>query len=162
MRKLILICLVTGVFASPVTHADPPTFSAHLSGAQEVPAVETTGGGRVKVKFDNALSSFTVDVVVNGLIGSLVGAHLHCALAGDNGPVVVGLISPGNLSFDGKRIRGTLNNDDFLGTDCSGLGRPISNVASLAFAMSEGLIYLNLHTDAFPPGEIRGQLMPGG
>ena len=76
-----------------------------------------------------------------------------------NGPVALGLISPGPLSFDGKKIKGTLSNADFTGADCvPSTGRPITNVAALAFAIRDGLIYLNVHTDAFPPGEIRGQL----
>ena len=160
MKQLILIGLFAAVLTSQFAHADGLKFSAYLSGAQEVPTVVTNGGGRVKVKFDKTLSSVTIDVKVRDLIGSLVGAHFHCALPGANGPVAFGLINPGDLSFDGKKIKGTLDNSDFTGADCSGaVGRPVSNIASLAFAMDEGLIYLNLHTDAFPGGEIRGQLM---
>lgn len=160
MKQLLIIGAFAAVLTSQLTHAEVLKFSAHLSGAQEVPAVVTTGSGRVVVKFDKALSSASIDVKVRNLIGNLVGAHFHCALPGTNGPVAFGLINPGDLSFDGKTIKGTIDNGDFTGADCApAVGRPVSNIAALAFAMNEGLIYLNLHTDAVPSGEIRGQLM---
>jgi hypothetical protein len=44
--------------------------------------------------------------------------------------------------------------------DCPALrGRPINNIASLAFAMRDGLIYANVHTVANTGGEVRGQLL---
>jgi hypothetical protein len=161
MRNRLIGGLVAAFLISQGAAADGLQFSAYLSGAQEVPAVtDTEGRGRVKVKFDKALTSAGVHVKVRNLTGNLVGAHFHCGLPGTNGPVAFGLINPGDLSFDGKRIRGKLDNGDFTGADCSGaVGRPVSNIAALAFAMEEGLIYLNLHTDAVPSGEIRGQMM---
>ncbi len=160
MKQLILIGAFAAVLTSQFAHGDGLKFSAHLSGAQEVPTVVTNGVGRVEVKFDKTLSSVSLNVKVRDLIGNLVGAHFHCALPGANGPVAFGLITPGPLSFDGKNIKGTLDNSNFTGADCvPSVGRPVSNIAALAFAMDEGLIYLNLHTDAIPSGEIRGQLM---
>jgi len=40
------------------------------------------------------------------------------------------------------------------------VGRPVSNIAALAFAMRDGLIYFNVHTTEFSSGEIRGQMLP--
>ena len=49
---------------------------------------------------------------------------------------------------------------DFTGADCvPAIGRPVNNIASLAFAARNGLIYANVHTVANPPGEVRGQLL---
>ena len=162
MKHLFMAVILATFFSSQTVYAEGLKFLAYLSGAQEVPTVDTQGSGRIKVKFAKDLSSVGVDVKVKNLTGNLVAAHFHCGLPGTNGPVAFGLISPGDLTFDGKRIRGRLDNSDFTGADCTGaVGRPVSNIAALAFAMEEGLIYLNLHTDAVPSGEIRGQLMEG-
>lgn len=167
MNKMTTLTLLTGlilaVSLAPAGSAlakggkkDPRTV---LTGAQEVPAADTPAIGKAKVKFDHGYTQVEVSIEVKDLVGSLSGAHFHCARPSANGPVVLGLISPGPLSFDGKKIRGTLTNADFSGNDCvPSTGRPITNVAALAFAIRDGLIYLNLHTDAFPGGEVRGQL----
>lgn len=136
-------------------------FTAVLSGAQEVPGNASEGVGRVVAKFDKALTRVYVDVRIRGLTGSLFASHFHCNRPGANGPVAVGLISPGPLMFDGERITGTLTNADFVSaTDCSPVvDRPVNNIAALAFAMRDGLVYLNVHTDFAPSGEIRGQMI---
>ena len=140
---------------------------ARLSGAQEVvfdQGVFVPGGratdaaGRIVARFDAALSKVTVNLRIDNLTGSFAAAHFHCGRAGENGPVVFGLVNPGPLSFDGHRIRGTLTNADFSGADCTPIiGRPVNNIAALKFAILEGLIYVNVHSTVFPPGEIRGQ-----
>lgn len=153
--------LGAGLLPAGPALADGAVFEAGLSGAQEVPAVDTRGSGKIKAKFDAGYSRVTVDVKAKDLRGAIVGAHFHCARAGANGPVVFGLVSPGPLSVDGNRIRGSLTNANFTGADCTGpAGRNINNIAALAFAMRDGLIYLNLHTSAVGSGEIRGQLEP--
>ena len=76
-------------------------------------------------------------------------------------PTFTDQVKIGPLTFDGKKAVGTLTNADFfVGEDCVSLvGRPVDNVAALAFAMREGLIYVNLHTAENLPGEVRGQLI---
>ena len=96
--------------------------------------------------------------------------HFHCNVAGANGPIALGLIDTINPDFDnsdnvtliGYRIFGTVTNDDFPATDVcvDNVGRPINNLVSLAAAIDEGLVYWNLHTDACPAGELRGQVRP--
>ena len=135
-------------------------FEAILSGAQEVPATESTGIARAYVRFDAAFTRVFVDVRVRGLTGAVTAAHFHCNRAGANGPPKLGLQSPGPLMFDGDRFRGVLSNEHILPTDCEAVvGRPINNLVSLALAMRDGLIYLNVHSDAYPPGEVRGQML---
>ena len=129
---------------------------ATLSGAQEVPAVDTPASAKARVKFDKGYTQVEVEIKIEGLVGSFTRAHFHCARPAQNGPIVLGLISPGPLTFDGKKIKGTLTNADLTVVDC-GSG-PIANIVALAFAIRDGLIYLNVHTDAYPGGEIRGQL----
>ena len=147
------MCVAGSAFAGDVK------FSATLSGAQEVSEVDTPATGKIKAKFDKGFTEVTVDLKIENLVGSLTGAHFHCARPGANSPVVLGLINPGPLSFDGKRIRGTLTNADFPVTDpCMAIGRPVNNIVSLAFAMQDGLIYVNVHSAVTPSGEIRGHM----
>jgi len=148
------MCVAGSAFAGDVK------FSGTLSGAQEVPEVVTPATGKIKAKFDKGFTEVTVDLKIENLVGSLTGAHFHCARPGANSPVVLGLINPGPLSFDGKRIRGTLTNANISTTiNCSTtIERPVNNIVSLAFAMQDGLIYVNVHTDFSGSGEIRGQM----
>lgn len=156
--------------AMSVGHADELEFEAALSGVQEVVfdgtgsfvpgGRETPAMGRVHAKFDAGFTKLRVNVKIENLLGTFAAAHFHCGRPGQNGPVAFGLVSPGPLSFDGKRIHGTLRNTDFSGGDCSSvIGRPVNNLAALALAMRDGLIYLNIHSTVYPPGEIRGQAL---
>ena len=133
-------------------------FAATLSGAQEVREVVTDTTGRIKVKFNNAFSRAEFKLNVrNG--NAITQAHLHCGLAGMDGSVVAFLFGPVSVGvdFDGRLSEGTLMNADIIERDC--VGAPINNIASLAQAMRAGRIYVNVHSVANGPGEIRGQLL---
>lgn len=166
LQSCLFVCLAAGV--TTAANADTQRFRATLSGAQEVVVndgtfvpggVDTPATGRLTVRFDAELTSAFVNLRIDNLVGTFAAAHLHCGRPGQNGPVAFGLISPGMLEFDGNRIRGVLTNADFSGSDCEpAIGRPVNNIAALAFAMREGLIYINVHSSVFPPGEIRGQI----
>ena len=145
-------------------------FNSNLSGAQEVVfdgmgdfvpgGVDTDATGKIHAKFDKALTEVAVNLRIQDLTGVFAAAHFHCGRPGQNGPVSFGLVNPGPLAFDGQRVRGTLTNTDFTGADCLPvIGRPVNNIAALAFAMRDGLIYVNVHSTDFPPGEIRGQMI---
>ena len=138
-------------------------FEAELSTAQGVPA---PGPGNITqsdidVQFDEAFTQVEVSLEVEGG-GNVVAAHFHCQRPGLAGPVAFGLFSPGPLVFDGQTAEGVLTNADFTGADCvPSIGRPVNNIAALALAMRDGLIYINVHTTDNPPGEVRGQLFEG-
>ncbi|MFZ2508920.1 MAG: CHRD domain-containing protein [Steroidobacteraceae bacterium] len=154
------ILAATVLAVSSMASADDREFEAFLSGAQEMPSANTPAIGRITAKFDRAFTSVTVDLKVINLVGTFAAAHFHCNRPGANGPVAFGLVNPGPLTFDGRRIRGTLTNANFTGADCTGpTGRPVNNIAALAFAMRDGLVYANVHTNVFPGGEIRGQML---
>jgi len=177
MKKSFSSRTVIGLFCLPLAatglaHADGQRFEAALSGAQEavfdagevfIPGgTDTDATGRIDVRFDKGFTKLRVDLRVNGLTGTFAAAHFHCGRPGQNGPVIFGMANPGMLVFDGRRIRGTLTNADFTGADClEVVGRGINNIAALAFAMEDGLVYANVHTDVFPSGEIRGQMLSG-
>ena len=139
---------------------DDLEFEAELSGAQQVTGrlpdgVDTDGEGKVSADFDDELTKVRVKLRVEDTEGDVIAAHFHCGRPGENGPVAFGLMSPGPCEFDDGRLRCTLTNENL--TDISGectrvVGRPVTNIAALAFAMRAGLIYLNVHTRAFSAG----------
>lgn len=132
-----------------------------LSGAQEVPEVAGAGTGAIVLDFDEGLTQATFSLDVTGT-NPIVAAHLHCARAGENGPIVVPLFSSGTP--EGAPPGGTIAQGTIVNTtvvDPAGdpaCGVPLNNVASLFAAVREGLIYANVHTTVNPNGEIRGQL----
>ena len=87
------------------------------------------------------------DLTATGLSGPFVAAHFHQAPLGQDGMVVRGI------------------GDDFTGNTASGLwtasdAEPLTD--DLIQDLLAGNLYLNLHTAAHPPGEIRGQVRAGG
>ena len=79
------------------------------------------------------------------------------AASGQNGPVVLflyGLGSPRNFLPGELIASGTVN-------DASVIARPgfVPSIANLVERMRQGRAYANLHTTAFPGGEVRGQII---
>ncbi|WP_423128872.1 CHRD domain-containing protein [Gaoshiqia sp. Z1-71] len=132
-------------------------FKAHLSGNQEVPAVETTATGEAVFLLNKDGDALTFKLIVAN-IDNVRMAHIHLAPAGVNGGVVVWLypsappfqLIPGTTN--GILAEGTITEANFSGAL---LGQPFSELVS---AMSAGNAYVNVHTDAYPGGEIRGQI----
>ena len=178
MRLAASLIFVSAVLAvTPNAFADSFKFRAELSGDQEVPppGVATSATGSIRLNFDAGLTEVAFDLRVHNGAG-ITQAHLHCARAGRNGPVVAflfGLVSPG-IDVDGRLAKGVLTNDDIVPQDCGAGdedgdkdddkdkdvdgGKPVNNIASLLAAIRDGLIYVNVHSEAYPPGEIRGQI----
>ena len=108
-----------------------------LTGAEEVPAVETsaTGTGTIKVAADKSVSG---SVTTKGVAG--IAAHVHQAAAGKNGPPIIAL----EKSADGVwsvPAGSKLSDEQFA-------------------AYKAGELYVNVHSAEHKGGEIRGQLKP--
>ena len=163
MPKLVstFAAVLTAFTLAGVAHADP-AFQTKLSGDEEVPAVATQVKGNFKVKVNKKETEAKFRLTVRK--GEAVTqAHLHCAQAGANGPVVAFLLGfiPGGFDVNGKLAQFTLTDANVaaVGADCvPTIGMAIENIADLGEAMRNGDIYVNVHTVANPPGEVRGQL----
>jgi hypothetical protein len=116
----------------------PQVFLALATGAQETPSVDTPAVGFARFSL-TAEGKLNYEVTVTGLKGAPTAMHLHRARAGQPGDVVYPLATPSPSAA-------TTGSVEFKQED-------------LADLMTQGL-YLNIHTDAFPAGEIRGQVVP--
>ncbi len=165
MRKTLMSILLSAavmIANGPVNAASSLRCEAKLSGAQETADVDTDASGSITAKFDAAFTKVRVRLKVRDAPDAN-RAHFHCARPGANGPIAFGLVDPGPLSFNGRVVRGKLFNEDSNGADCGPTAdRPVNNIASLAFAMRDGLVYINVHTPENTGGEIRGQMLCRG
>ncbi|SFF17640.1 CHRD domain-containing protein [Nitrosomonas sp. Nm166] len=165
--KLFLLATFLFFIGSNVVYAaDELKFEGFLTGAQEVtsPAggVVTDTSGVIEVEFDKGLSQAQFRLSVSNGTG-LTQAHLHCASAGVNGPVVVSLFGPADPPVDVGEgsTEGILDNSKIIvPSDTEACDVPVNNIASLAFAIRAGKIYANVHSTDFPNGVARGQLLP--
>jgi hypothetical protein len=135
------------------------SFSATLSGDEEVPAVSTSATGTAT--FSITGSQITYTVTVTGVENPVV-SHIHVAAAGANGPVRL------NLCGTGAPVPECATGDGVLATGTNGTTLDIT-FDELVAAMRAGNTYVNVHTDdGSPPpntgagdmasGEIRGQI----
>lgn len=126
-------------------------FRTHLSGDNEVPAVETNAQGQATFQLNEAGDALQFRLIVAN-IDDVVAAHIHCAPEGVNGPVGVTLFSGGPTSTNGTLAAGTITEPD----DGNGCGW--ETLADVVEAIRSGETYVNVHTTAHPAGEIRGQI----
>jgi hypothetical protein len=142
-REIVFAACLAGIaaWAAP-TLAAPVSFKVPLTGAQQVPPVQTAATGTADLTYDPATRVVTWNVSYSGLSGAATMAHFHGPAAeGKNGPPVIWLAEKGAT-----------------------VGNPIKGQATLtpeqAQQFTAGEWYINVHTQANPNGEIRGQVLP--
>jgi hypothetical protein len=145
--------------------AQAQVYVGQLSGSQEVPPVASPGFGTATVTVTGNMMS--VDVVFANLLGNSSAAHIHCcAPAGANAGVATP--TPTFPGFPAGVKFGSYSQifDMALASSYSAAfltannGDPLQARNTLFAAFESGTSYFNLHTDQFPAGEIRGQLLP--
>lgn len=145
--------LMVGVIAAQVSAAE--NFEALMSGAQEVPPLDTRSFGRTvfQVSDDGTALNYTVIV---GSIVDVTQAHIHLGERGTNGPVVAFLFgfNPDGVTVNGILAEGVITDESIF---------PVpgfeGTLEALLKRMRAGTTYVNVHTKARPAGEIRGQII---
>jgi hypothetical protein len=142
----------------PPPNTEAVVVSAQLSGGNEVPPpTQATGAhGNARVFVDRAAGRITYQVNVYNLPTGLTGAHIHVGPAGSNGPIIFDF-RPQQLGISNDfSLSGTLTAADLRPNAATG----INSFEDAIFAIAAGVTYVNVHTQAVPSGEIRGQLCP--
>lgn len=159
IRTPFLLCLAVlmGCATEKSAAEKPPAANAPviknvaLTSSDEVPvcpaaAQGSQGTANVVVAPDE--SSITVTVTYSGLSGPVTAAHVHAGKPGVAGPVV--LPFSGDLSSPFTK---TFTAADYVAAP----GAP-PDFPSFIQALKTGGAYVNVHTAACKPGEIRGQI----
>ena len=118
-------------------HSEPEilTFNSILNAENEVPPTGSDALGTATLIFNNLTKIFTLRVDYSEI--TLIAAHIHKGEIGVSGLVVFPLDHTKNpIEYTSAPL--TLEQEEDL---------------------INGLYYVNLHTDIYPAGEIRGQLI---
>lgn len=149
------------VFTVPVFNGVGATavenLRAHARGREEVPPVDTRAQGQAVFQVSDDGEELTYKLIVANIEDVLM-AHIHQAPAGVNGPIVVWLYpsAPPPQLIPG-RTQGVLAEGTITAGDLTG---PLEgmDLDDLLADLRGGNAYVNVHTEANPPGEIRGQI----
>jgi hypothetical protein len=139
----IAVLLLSGLaFGSCTKSSSNPspvnvTFLATLNGASETPANASAATGTATFTFNPTTYELSGTVEFTGLVAT--ASHVHTGAVGVSGPVTIALGGANPTS-------------------------PISLPVTVLTAQQQndllsGLFYVNVHSAAFPAGEIRGQLV---
>jgi CHRD domain-containing protein len=121
------------------------TFTAKLSGKDEVPPVNTQATGTAQFQLSSDGKEINYDLTTTNLNGFMM-AHIHQGKSGENGPPITTPLQMGKGKITSSDLQGSL------------AGKQISDLVDL---MKNGGAYVNVHTNQNQNGEIRGQIMSG-
>jgi ABC-type microcin C transport system permease subunit YejE len=137
LSTIILFFLIIVNFSCETAKPEPlgTVFTATLSGAQEVPAINTTATGTFEGILNNETKVLTYTITYSGL--NPTAWHIHKAAAGTSGGVIFNF----GTTFTSPYSASTIALTDAQVADLMG-----------------GLYYANIHTATNKGGEIRGQI----
>lgn len=145
VRYSMIIALLSALaLASPASSpAATSSYIANLKGSNEVPPNPSPGTGTAFITYDDVAHSLTLSGSFSGLVAGLTAGHYHGpALPGANASVVHG--------FSGLPLGST-----------SGSWTDVWMLTPTQEGyLTGGLLYVNLHSQTYGGGEIRGQVVP--
>lgn len=163
--KLIFTASALAIAASSFSHVF--IFTGNLSGSQESPPNNSAGTGSTTVTMDMDLVTMRVQANFSGLTGNTTASHIHIG----NGPGTNGGVAsmlPSFLNFPLGVTSGTYGQtfdmaqaSSYNPTFIANNGGTVSSALNAFLnGLQTGRAYLNVHTSAFPGGEIRANLVP--
>lgn len=143
MHRTRFLAVAAAVAASTAILVPAPALaggrplSTDLIGANEPGGGDPDGSGHFSMTVNLGQSEICYDLTVANL-DTVVAAHIHSAPTGINGPIVVPLAAPVSGSS----------------SDCV----TVETSLAKAIAKAPQVFYVNVHTELFQGGAIRGQL----
>lgn len=137
-------------------------FFARLGGLEEVPSVSTDASGSFLANLIDGVLDYSLRY--DGIATPVLFAHIHLGQARTNGGVSAFLCdnaggapagTPACPPMGGE-VTGSLSAEDVIGPEGQGIAP--GEFEELVAALREGAAYANVHSEAFPAGEIRGQI----
>jgi hypothetical protein len=132
-----LAAVVVAAFAGGAA-AETVAFKAALAPGNEVPPANSRAAGSADVTYDTQTRQLSWTIVHSGLTSPGTAAHFHGpAGPGQNAPPIITIGGPLTSPIKGNAI---LDEEQWQ-------------------ALQAGRWYINIHTPAFPGGEMRGQVL---
>jgi CHRD domain-containing protein len=156
----LLLVVMVAVFSIGITtiqlksaYAQDEKFSASLSGSQEVPPNTSTAKGWAWFKSMGDAVGYKLNVTG---IDKVTMAHIHDGKPGQNGdPIAMLQIVKSSGPTNGTLAQGNITASDLMGSLAG------KSVSDLVTKIKSKETYVNVHTEANPNGEIRGQILSG-
>ena len=137
--------------------AEMTLFKADLKGSNQVPPSQTRGTGTFSATYDSVTRRLSWKGSYSDLSGPATAAHIHGPATAETNARLVFWTSDNIGQCSQGECR--LNSD----TKAPPLTSPFEGSATLTEAQAAelmaGMYYVNIHTNAYARGEIRGQLV---
>lgn len=153
---------------------------AFLRSYEEVPAISSLALGEFRLQIEGLipdpgsdgpidpadLPAIRWELRYRGIATPVRFAHIHFGQRSVNGGIAVTLCSNADTAppevadcpQEGGMVTGTIEAAD-VEAGAAGQGIAAGELRELLRAIRSGVTYVNVHSDAFPSGEIRGQLV---
>lgn len=150
--KLLVLVVMAVVFAAATSFAKETHFKAKLTPKEESQKPKSKASGKAEFKLAKDGKTLYYKLHVKNLVDA-TAAHIHLAKKGEDGPPIAGLLSQEKKGkFSGLLAEGSISDKDLIG--------PLQGktVEDLIHVFQAEQAYVNVHTEANPDGEIRGQI----
>lgn len=165
MRHLSLLTLTALSLGFVNSPALADNAGAELNAFNEFPLKLADGSGQLKVKLRRNQGFIVYRLSYSDMDSPVLQAHIHLGNRWENGGIVAFLCANGDVPapipptdddvppcplFEGT-VEGIIDPDDVIGPI-------VGDFDTLLDAIDAGATYVNVHTEANLPGQIRGQL----
>ena len=138
LKRASLAALVVAgtLIVAPAAFAEVVPLKADLKASNEVPPNDSAATGAAEASYDSDTKALSVTATFDGLSGPAMGAHIHGP--GEQG-ANAGIVLRFELVESPTTLTATLTDEQ-------------------AADLLAGKLYVNIHTELNPGGEIRGNL----